>query len=114
MLAPLGVSPSFCEEGCPVDILFVLLEVRALTEEGAPALRIDGRRAADADALGGKLIEEGEPTDILDWLTYLTGTRNVNLCGSHIAAATFGVDELRPRPGGGGIVDATWSLRRRR
>jgi peroxiredoxin family protein len=73
---------------------------------------MEGRHAAEADteALRATMVENGEPTEIIDSLTYLKGTGKVNLYGCRAAAATFGVDDSNLIPEAEGIVDATWFL----
>lgn len=110
ILTPLAFTYLAAAEGTQVDILFVNWAVRALTEEGARALKVEGRHA-DQDAwVRERVAAAGLPSDINTLLKALKETGNVNFYACSLAASIFHVDEHSLIPEASGIVGAAWFL----
>ncbi|MCK9381368.1 MAG: DsrE/DsrF/DrsH-like family protein [Sulfuritalea sp.] len=110
ILTPLAFAYLTASEGTQVDMLFVNWAVKALTAEGAAALRIDGRHAAEEAMVREGVAKAGLPVEIYDIIKALKSTGCVNFYACSLAAAIFGVNEGNLIPEAEGIVGAAWFL----
>ena len=110
ILTPLAFAYLTASEGTKVDMLFENWAVKALTEDGAHAMRIQGDHA-DQDAHVREMVAKaGLPPDIYDVIQALKSTGNVNFYACSLAASIFGVDETNLIPEAEEIVGASWFL----
>lgn len=110
ILTPLAFAYLAAAEGTKVDMLFVNWAVKALTEEGAASLKVDGRHAGQDEWVRAQVAKAGLPSGIYDVLKALKSTGNVNFYACSLAGAIFGVDDKNLIPEAEGIVGASWFL----
>jgi peroxiredoxin family protein len=110
ILTPLAFAYLTAAEGVEVDMLFVNWAVRALTEEGAAGLRVDGRHAVDDAMVREGVARAGLPSDVYAILKALKETGSVRFYACSLAASIFGVDQGNLIPEAEGIVGAAWFL----
>lgn len=110
ILTPLAFAYLQAAEGTQVDILFVNWAVRALTVEGAAAMRILGDHAKDEPMVREQVAKAGLPTEIMDLLKALKATGSVNFYACGLAASIFGVNEDNLIEEAEGIIGASWFL----
>lgn len=110
ILTPLAFAYLQAAEGTQVDMLFVNWAVKALTEEGARSLKVDGQHA-DQDAwVRQQVAKAGLPPDVYDIIKALKDTGHVNLYACSLASSIFGVDKDNLIPEAEDIVGASWFL----
>lgn len=110
ILTPLAFAYLQAAEGVEVNMLFVNWAVRALTEAGAGAMKIQGDHA-DQDAwVREQVAKAGLPVEIYDIIKALKATGKVNLYACSLAAAIFDVNEENLIPEAEGIIGASWFL----
>lgn len=110
MLTPLAFAYLTASEGVQVDMLFVNWAVRALTEEGAREIQVEGRHAEDDAWVRERVAAAGLPNDINELLKALKETESVNFYACSLAANVFGVEEKDLIPEASGIVGAAWFI----
>ena len=110
ILTPLAFAYLQAAEGTQVDILFVNWAVRALTEDGAAEIHIQGEHADDEPMVRARVAQAGLPSDLMEILKALKSTGSVNFYACSLAASIFGVNDGNLIPEAEGIIGASWFL----
>lgn len=110
ILTPLAFAYMQASEDTTVDMLFVNWAVKALTENGAYALKVDGQHASQDTWVRQQVAKAGLPPDIYDIIKALKATGHVSLYACSLAASIFGVSADTLVPEADGIVGASWFL----
>jgi len=105
LLTPLTFAWEMARRGVEVDVLFVLWAVRVLARDGVEEVRIDPRHADRESWLRDRLVRDGDPLTIRDFLSALNSTGQVRLHACRLAAMTFDVTSDNLVPEAAGIID---------
>jgi len=105
--APLSFAYDFAQRGVHVEVLFLNLAVRVLTEAGAKSLVVDGRHTEEEPWFRGRLAAVGVPPDIDDWLREIAQAGDITLRGCRDSAEVLQVTEADLIPEATGLVDSS-------
>lgn len=105
--APLSFAYDFAQRGVHVEVLFLNLAVRVLTEAGAKSLAVDGRHAEEEQWFRGRLSAVGVPPDMRDWLREIAQAGDITLNGCRDSAEVLQVSEADLIPEATGLVDSS-------
>jgi len=104
---PLSFAYDYAQRGVAVDVLFVSLALRALTLEGAEALRVDGTHADEEPWLRQRLAAVGVPPEMHQWLREIVRAGDVTLNGCKDTAEVLEIRETDLIPEALGLVDSS-------
>ncbi|MCC2111721.1 MAG: DsrE family protein [Hyphomicrobiales bacterium] len=97
-------------EGTQVDIFFVSWAVRALTPDGARAIRINGHHAGEEPMVRKQVASLGLPSEVADFMATLKETGCVSFYCCDMAAKIYGVTEEMFIDKADQVVSASWFL----
>jgi len=104
---PLSFAYDFAQRGVAVDVLFVSLALRALTPEGAEALRVDGTHSDEEPWLRQRLAAVGVPPEMHQWLREIVHAGAVTLNGCRDTAEVLEIREPDLIPEASGLIDSS-------
>lgn len=104
---PLSFAYDFATRGARVDVLFLSMALRALTPQGAKALRIDGRHEDEEAWFRQRLESVGVPPDIHDLLRAIVAAGEASLVGCRDTAEVLEITESDLIAEATGLVDSS-------